>query len=177
MFRNHLRLPTISIVMRGSANLFDPEMHRSTNRSTINNYSKIQARSVVTQLFGNKTPSDEPPTRLRIFSGYVVAVFAVDTALRFPRRRFSSAYFRLLSSRVHSRLLRGTRLSFTSNPKATHRHGERRGKHSVFTRYVLIACQIHRSFTVDICTTTAPMFNGRKCVSDRRISNNQCNRY
>jgi len=80
-----------------------------------------------------------PPTRrdaMRIFSGCAAAVFAVDK----PFLAAVSLHSRTLSSpsRVHSRLLRGTRLSLTSNPKATHWH-RTWGKRSALTYYILIS--------------------------------------
>lgn len=96
----------------------------------------------------------------------VAAVFAVDTALRLqPPRVASSAPFLLASCvlsppRVHSRLLRGTRLSLTSNPKATHQRVPRETL-GPYALHLDRACRIHRSFSTDICATSASTFDSR----------------
>lgn len=97
----------------------------------------------------------------------VAAVFAVDTALQLRPRVASFASFLLVSCvlsppRVHSRLLRGTRLSLTSNPKATHRRVPRETL-SAPTRYILIG---HVGF-IDRSPSTSAQQARRRLMADR----------
>lgn len=97
----------------------------------------------------------------------VAAVFAADTALQLRPRVASFASFLLVSCvlsppRVHSRLLRGTRLSLTSNPKATHRRVPRETL-SAPTRYILIG---HVGF-IDRSPSTSAQQARRRLMAER----------
>lgn len=81
------------VIMQDSANLLDPGIVQlfDDKRLSFKNSSSFGCRSAVSAevLFPLERSTDASPN----LSGYVVTVFAVDTAPQFPRRRFSS-YFR-----------------------------------------------------------------------------------
>lgn len=108
----------LTILLQDTANLFDPNAILWQIKRLFKNSSWVHS-SVTEASF----PLSKALTHLWTFSS-CATVFAADTALRFPlsRRRRSSSLPRTFTPWVHSRLLRGTRLSLMSNPKATHRH-------------------------------------------------------
>lgn len=137
---NRITFENNHLSFQDRTNLFDCRKRNcSTNKQLFKN--SPGTRSAVTEV---SFPSSKVPTRFWTFSGCMAKCDCLclwhDATLALPllrRRRFSSLP-RTFTPWVHSRLLRETRLSLTSNPKATHRHvpGKTLGPYIVLIRHV-----------------------------------------
>lgn len=157
---------TTVIIMQ--VNLFVSERQSFDNKRLFKNLHSFSCRSTVPAEVS--FPTDEAPTRFRIFSSCVVAVFTVDTAPRFLRRRFSSRTFAPPQSALTPTCEVVSHVKSQSHSAAWVRGGNTRSLRATSWSGMSDSSIVHRWHSRN---NRALTFNCRKWISDLQISPNR----